>query len=412
MLCAWTPAHSGTGYGIYDARTLAMGGASVASANNSNAQFYNSALLAFNQEIEEKTQDARFLFPLLIPQVSESALDLEQVSRDDPLQEISLAIDDFNAMPDALTAQAVVNASAGLDAALAELDGEDLFSDVYIGMAISEPGKLQGAGFFLGTRLLAGGEFNVSSVDRELLAAYRESLTYIASSGADGVEHPELFDANGELVDPGNDFDSTATAIGVAITEAGVGMSHQTRLFGHSLATGISFKVMRIDTFEDVERVVDDRIDVEQNSETDATVNIDIGLAKSIGKHWRLGFAVKDVIPGDYETSLGTKVRLRPRPRFGAAFHSGYFQLGLDADLTENQTLGTERSTQEVAVGMEWNLSQFFRLRGGYRHDILGNRKGIISAGIGTVWNRIAVDAAYAQGGDSRSMALQFGLVF
>lgn len=405
-------AWAGTAFGIYDARTLAMGGVSTASANNDNAQFYNAALLAFNEEIEEKTQDGRFLFPLLVPQFSESAITLEAISRDDSANATSIAIDTFNATPDAVTAQSVVNTSASLDSYLADIEGENLFADVYVGFAVSEPGKLKGAGFFFGTRLLAGGQSSVSVEDRELLAAYQEGLTFIASDGAQGTSRPELFDASGSLIDPRDDFSSTVNAVGVAITEAGVAMSRQISLFGEPVAAGFSIKVQRIKTFEDVERVVDGRIDDEQNSQLDNNFNFDIGVVKELGERWRMALAVKDFIPYNYDTSLDTAIRLRPRARFGMAYATDRLRFGADVDLNENEPLGNEGATQEVAIGAEWAFDFPVSLRGGFRSDVRGNRDNIFSFGIGTVWNRLAVDLAYAAGDDTRSGAVQFGIVF
>ncbi|MCP4299036.1 MAG: hypothetical protein GY783_00500, partial [Gammaproteobacteria bacterium] len=63
-------------------------------------------------------------------------------------------------------------------------------------------------------------------------------------------------------------------------------------------------------------------------------------------------------------------------------------------------------------IGAEWAFESPLRLRAGYRHDIRGNRDGILSAGVGTRWKRLVVDFAYAQGGDSRAAALQFGIAF
>ena len=407
-----SPALAGTTYGIFDARTLAMGGVSVASANNDSAQFYNAALLAFNEEIEERTEDSRFLFPLLIPQVAKSIITIEELAQDDPAGAITRAVNDFNATPDALNAQAVLEVTAGLDASLAELDDDDLFADIYFGMAISEPGKLQGAGFFLGTRILAGGQSTVTGADRAILAAYQEGLTFVASNGGQGVAHPELFDANGALIDPGGNFDSSVTAAGAVITEAGVAMSGQFHLFGQPIAAGFSFKVLDIETFEDIERVVDDRLDVDQNTESEGTVNFDIGFVKQLGEYWRLGLAVKDLIPYNYDTSLGTTIRLRPRARFGVAYQKGRLQIAADADLTQSEPLGTERPTQEVAVGAEWTFESPFRLRAGYRYDIQSHRDGVASLGVGTLWRRLAVDLAYAEGNDAKAAALQFGIAF
>ena len=412
LLLATPTVNAGTTYGIYDARTLAMGGTSVASASNDNALFYNAALLAFNEEIEERTQDSRILLPIIAPQLSESAFDVEDISNQSLPDNVSRAVDAFNAGPDALTAQAVVDSAAGLDARVSDLDDEDLFGDIYVGLAISEPGKHQGAGFFLGTRLLGGGAPDITDADLALLDAYQEGLQFVASGGDQGAPHPELFDANGALIDPNDTFDSTVEATGVAIIEVGVAMSTQTQLFGHSVAAGVALKMQEVETFEDIERLVDDRIDTDRNEETEVNFNIDIGLAKDFGERWRVGLAVKDAIPYDYDTSLGTTIRLRPRPRLGAAYHVNRLQLALDIDLIGNEPLGNEAETQELAAGAEWAFGRALKLRGGYRMDLRGERDAVLSAGVGAVWKRLAMDVAYAQGSDVRAAALQFGLVF
>ena len=157
LIAVGSPVHAGHSYGIYDARTMAMGSVSVASANNDNGQFYNAALLAFNEEIEERTQDGRIMLPILVPELSDSAIDLEEISRDDVPLSVSDSVAAFNATMNVDTAQAVVATTGNLDAYLSDLDEEDLLADVYFGMGLTEPGKFQGAGFFLGGRLLGGG---------------------------------------------------------------------------------------------------------------------------------------------------------------------------------------------------------------------------------------------------------------
>nr|WHW29642.1 hypothetical protein [uncultured bacterium] len=405
-------AHAGPSYGIYDARTMAMGGASVASANNDNAQFYNAALLAFNEEIEEKTEDGRILLPLFVPEFSESVIDIEEISRDAVPESIASSVANYNRDPGADTARPVVDASQRLDSYLKRLDGKDLRADLYIGMGLSEPGKFQGAGFFAGARLLAGGNSSISDADRAVLAAYQQGLSFVASDGQEGEAHPELFDANGALLNPNSTFESSASAIGVAITEVGVAMSKQFQAFGGEIAAGISFKVLDVEAFEDTERIVDNRISVQQNDEPETHINLDIGIATRLGERWRLGVAVKDVIPHNYKTSLGTTVRLRPRPRIGISYQLSKLQFAMDVDAIESKPLGLEQATQEIAAGAEWILRDTIKLRAGYRYDLLGNRDGILATGIGTRWRRLVFDAAYAQGNDSRAAALQMGIAF
>ncbi len=412
LFAAASPAHAGHSYGIYDARTMAMGSASVASANNDNAQFYNAALLAFNEEIEERTQDGRILFPLIAPELSESAIDLEELSSDDVPRSVSDSVAAFNADMSAETAQAVVDTTSTLDAYLAGLDGEDLRADVYFGMGLTEPGKFQGAGFFLGGRLLGGGQSDITEADRAILAAYEEGLSYIASDGAVGQPRPELFDDNGNLIDPIDSLTSSASAVGVTIIEVGVAMSAQFELFGGPIAAGISFKALEVETFEDTQLIVDDRISVDRNRERDTHVNVDVGVVKELGDRWRVGLAVKDIVPHNYRTSLGTVVRLRPRGRIGASYQAGRMQIAADLDVARSEPVGTEQPTQEAALGAEWVFGPALKLRAGYRQDVLGNRDGIASIGIGTRWNRLVADLAYAESGDARAAALQFGMAF
>ena len=405
-------AFGGVAFGIYDARTLAMGGAAVASASNDNAYFYNAALLAFNDEIEERTRDSRVLLPILTPQLSRSAFDVEDIASEDLGADLSGAIDAYNNAPGSDAATDAASAATALRRAVAELDGDDLFGDIYVGLAVSEPGKRRGAGFFLGTRFVAGGRSNVDAQDLETLAAYEEGLRFLASGGSDGTARPELFDGNGALIDPVDGFESTAAASGLSITEVGVAIASNFTVRGVLLASGMSFKVLDVDTFEDTERLVDDRIDVSRNEESKVRVNVDLGLAKDISSRWRLGVAVKDAIPYDFETSLGNKIRLRPRPRAAVAYAVGRLQTSFDLDLIQHKPLANESATQDAALGFEWAALEQLKLRAGLRADLRGGREPVASAGFGLVFRRLAVDMAYAEGSDLRAAALQLGLVF
>jgi len=417
LILASVPAYAGVGYGVYDARTLGMGGTSVASASNANALFYNASLLAYNEEIEERTRDSRVLLPIIAPQLSRSTLNIERIASDALPADLGDAVAAFNDEANELTAQAVVDASLRLENRVRPLADEDVFGDVYLGLAISEPGKRQGAGFFLGLRALGAGAADITDTDLDLLAAYREGLRFVASNGVEGTPQPQLFAPGGALIDPNDDFESTVEATGLTVLEVGVAMSTQTEVRGHSLAAGIAFKMQDVRTFEDIERLVEDRLDIDRNQDDKVRFNVDLGLSTNVGERWRLGLAVKDAIPYDYETSLGTRLRMRPRSRLGAAYQRGRLQLAADVDLNVNEPLGAEAETQELATGVEWLLAGRsgageLRVRAGLRSDLRGNRDEILSLGAGVVWKRLAVDAAYAQGEDARALALQFGVVF
>ena len=412
LCCCAAIANASTTYGVFDARTMAMGGVAVASANNDNAQFYNSALLAFNDEIEERTRDARFWFPMLSPQFARAVIDAENIYSDDLYNALSRSVAEFNGAQDPTTARNVANVSADLRGSLQSIRDRELFVDAYAGVSLSEPGKFVGAGFFLGGRVLVSGTPTITSADLDLLNAYEEGLLFVASNGAEGQARPELFDANGALIDPQGNYDSSVAAAGLTIIEVGVASSHQIEIFGQKIAAGWTFKAINVRTFEDVQRFDNQRVDLSRSEERDSGINFDIGAVKDFGNGWRVGLAIKDIIPRDYATTAGTRIKLRPRPRVGVSYQRGDWQFAADADMVASQPLVGINGVQEVAVGAEWVVKPWLRLRSGYRHDLNGGRRGAISVGIGTLWKRFAADVAFLNGSQSLGMALQFGVAF
>jgi len=412
LCCASSIASASTTYGVFDARTMAMGGVAVASANNDNAHFYNSALLAFNEEIEERTEDSRIWFPMLSPQFARAVIDAENIYSDDLHGALTRSVAAFNDTPDQTTARNVANTSADLRGALQSISDEELFVDAYAGVSLTEPGKFVGAGFFLGGRVLASGLPTITSADLDLLNAYEEGLLFVASNGAEGQARPELFDANGALIDPQGSYSSSVAAAGVTIIEIGVASAHQVEFLGQKIAAGWTFKAVNVRTFEDLQRLDNDRVDFDRSEERDSAINFDLGAVKDFGNGWRVGVAIKDIIPHDYETTAGTRLKLRPRPRVGVSYQRGDWQFGADADLVTSQPLAGIDGVHEVAIGAEWVVKPWLRLRSGYRHDINGSRRGAVSVGVGTLWKRFAADVAYLDGSRSRGMALQFGMAF
>ena len=412
LCCCAAIANASTTYGIFDARTMAMGGAAVASSNNDNAQFYNSALLAFNEEVEERTRDARFWFPMLSPQFAKAVIDAENIYSDDLHNALTRSVAEFNGAQDQDTARNIANISAELRGSLQSIADRELFVDAYAGISLSEPGKFVGAGFFLGGRVLAIGTPSIANTDLELLNAYEEGLLFVASNGAEGQARPELFDANGTLISPQGSYDSFVAAAGLTIIEVGVASSHQIEIFGQKIAAGWTFKAINVSTFEDLQRLDNQRVNLSRSEERKSAINFDIGAVKDFGNGWRVAVAIKDIIPRDYRTTAGTRIKLRPRPRVGISYQRGDWQFGADADLVASQPLVRINGVQEVAVGAEWVVKPWLRLRSGYRHDFNGGRRGAISVGVGTLWKRFAADVAFLSGSRSRGMALQFGVAF
>lgn len=395
------------GFGIFDARTLSMGGASMAAHSSKHALFYNPALLAFNDEFEERNLDGRVHFPLLIAQVSQNLIDIEEFNGDNVDGQLSQAIATFNVAGTPAAATAVATASSRLRDSLADLAGEDLLADGYFGFAVSEPSRLEGGGVFVGLRVIGGGRTRVTPADLALVNEYVEGLNFIASGGAQGTAQPQLFDANGNLIDPNAAFDSSLNGRGAAIAEVGIAMSKMVTLRGKSIALGVTPKLMSVDTFDDTARVVDNRLGSGNNELTHASFNLDLGAAFDIGERYRVGIAVKDAIKREWLTGANTSVVLSPRARIGAAATFAGVSVALDIDLNRNDPIADEFPVQETSFGAEWDFRDWLKIRGGYRHDFQGNRDGIASAGVGFRLKRWYFDMSYAQGGDLKAGAFQ-----
>ncbi len=412
LVCAVLPSlGQATEFGIYDARGLAMAGASVASGDNTNALFYNPALLAFYEEFEEDTQDARFLFPVIAPQLSEASGALLETTSDDLDLALTGAIQLFNTDGSTQSAAQVASISASLAEALDGIGNQDLYTDVFVGLALSEPSKRQGGGFYLGSRIVGGGRATIDPADLALLDDYREGLEFIASNGTQGTAHPELFDGAGNLINPIGSLASSAEGRGALISELGVTFSNQFSWLSRPTALGGGAKVMRLDVFDEAEAIVQGDIGFSANRVSELHVNFDFGFAMQVTERFDLGLAVKDVLPKTVTTQSDVDVKFRARPRLGLAYQLPRLQLALDVDLDQTQPLGNEAEAQFVAFGLEWTVLPSVVIRGGSRQDVLGDRGGAWSTGLGLRWRRFLMDAAYVEG-DMRAAALQFGYAF
>ena len=396
------------GYGIFEARALAMGGTTAALANTDNALFYNPALLAFHNGDSDTSRDGSIYFPLITAQISDTVKDVADIEQDDPTANLTTAINAFNANQNADTAQAVADRARDLLDAIDPLDGEDVVADGFVGLSLTEPSDREGAGFYLGGRVLGGGRADISDSDKSLANDYIDALDFIASGGQRGAAHPELFNG-GTLIDPVDTLTSTAKVKGARIVEAGIALSKEYTLWGVPVAFGVTPKWMRVHTYEASQSIQGGDINSSTSDKVFNTGNLDLGVALEFAGHYRAGLAVKDVLEKQFETDFGNQVTLSAKPRLGLAYVSERLQLGMDMDLNRVEAVGDEASIQELSLGGEWLASRHFALRAGYRHDIKNERDDIASLGVGMHFGDVLIDVAYAQGGSSQGVSLQLG---
>ncbi len=397
------------GFGIFEPEAMALGGAAVAIASPGAAAFYNPALLAQHDYDEDYGRHGRLYFPSLTLRGSQTTEDLYQIDEDQLVDEISAAVDLFNANLDADSAQQVVAASRDLLSALNSIQGQPLYADAFAGLMISEPGRGQGGAFYIAGRSFGDGDLSgIDEQDLTLLQDYIDGLDFIASGGQSGVAHPELFDANG-LLDPSDQLVSTAAAAAAGGLELGVAMAHSFSIDGQSIAFGVTPKLMLLKTFDAELNVADNRIDTTRDEQWRRRLNADVGVAAKIGD-FNLALAVKDVFRHNLQTPQGQSIIIDPKPRIGVGYQGSRFKVGVDYDMAMIKPVATGLGSQDLAVGFEWWAHRQVALRFGYKEDLQGNHGTALSAGIGLSWWRMLMDFSYVESDDELATSIQFGV--
>ena len=420
-------------YGTYDARAMAMGGTGTAVGKPEQAAFYNPALLGFHNKDEDDSRDGRFYMPMISAQYSD-AIETAADSYDDDLEdELSQAVDLFNQGQTQAAAISVSDVATDLRDLLDDIGNQDLNLDGFVGMSVSEPSLYEGGALYIGARFLAVGATSVTDTDLALLDRYIEAMDSVAA-GADPVTiaatYPDIFDANGNLIDTTTNLTSSADVGALAIAEWGVALGKSWDLWDHKIALGVTPKLMRVDAFRDsvdFTTEADDTNDVEDSfSDTRTTYtsfNMDLGISAQLFDHYIVSFVGKDLFEKSFDTegdpdpvtgepTVGPPVTLSPRYRMGLAYVNSAFSLGIDYDLQESTPMTNELATQELAIGAEYILFNSLALRAGYKTDQGEGGASASSFGIGWRVSRFVVDIAYSSGDQSQAGALQLGWAF
>jgi hypothetical protein len=399
----------GSGYGIYDTRTLALGGTGVALGDINAGHFYNPALTAFHDGHEDRTRDGLHSLQLLLADLSSGARTAAEAIDEDLEGRLSNAIDALNDVPTAEAARAGISAARDLERAMRELRGENIQLDAHMGYSLSIPADREGGAFFLGSRLLAEGTSNVSDADFELLDDYVEALEFIESGGSVGQRHDELYDGNGRLIDPSERIESSATGAAALVTEIGVSAAWEVSIFGQPVSLGAAPKAVYLRVFNESWQVVNGEFESNGEQESDLYLNLDLGAVVTFAEKFRVGLAVKDLRRKTLYTPDGAAVFLEPRSRLGLAYVGDRWSLGLDADLAKSTGLRRVTPRQDVSLGVEYRVLDGFHLRAGYRHDLEGISGDQISTGLGWRLGRFALDLAYGSGSDTEGAGLHLG---
>ena len=401
-------------FGIFDPRSLALGGAGVAAASSENAVFYNPAILATYKEFKEKGNNEAFSFPTLSIRASRALETLAEQRDSNYTQDISNSIAAYNASPTAANARAVLNSINNLNDTLGKVANNVFMLDASASLVVGIPSKYQGGAFYVSHRGVGDGQLRVPATDTQQLGNYQQVLEHLAAGEPVPVDqYTNVYDGS-NLIDHSNDFTAEANARAAVISELGVSMSRQFDIMGSAFSFGITPKMVQVTSYDYHRSINNNRGDKTGTKDKDWRPNVDFGVLKMIGSQWRIGLVAKNLIERDYPVSTGQTVSFKPQWRMGVAYKMGDILYTVDMDLQRNAGVYPGNSAQYLLTGMEINHG-FLRYRLGYRDTLAHTgpkEDGVFSAGLGLNFKPVYLDVAYSENHQQRAAGLMLGFNF
>lgn len=421
LLCA-SGAALASPFGVYDARSVAMGGTGVSSASSGSAPYFNPALLSAARRKSATALEMKATVRAADPdKLADDVDNMEKAGND-----LDDAITAFNNSPagNNPTRQAasgqMATALGNFRNVFSSVSNKTLEAGAFASpLTLSVPGKDLGWAIFGAARAEAGGRLVFENSDNALLASYQAAAQQYATSGSN-LDLQTLVNTFGggtgcttncTLNDP--NFASHLDVRGVALQEIGISFSREFHGRSMNWSMGITPKYVKVATFDYSVKPDESEFDADTGRKDYKHFNVDIGIAKDLGSGWKAGLVGRNLVTKKLTTALGNTLELKPSYRAGLSHHTSWTAVALDVDLGENKSLtGFDKPTQFVALGIEFD-AWLLQFRAGYRHDLAGNYEGIPSVGVGLSLGFLAIDAAIARRGtDEVQGAVQLAFRF
>jgi hypothetical protein len=394
--------------GIYDPRSLAMGGVGVTTATARNASFFNPAALAATKEDEDFAFNLSVAARVNDPDKLEDDIDGLETSGN--LLDAEVA--KFTATGGATPANAATLGPAvgDFNNQLKNVNNKALDATIFGGVILAIPSKGFGVGLHGAGTADFGAKLNYQ--DGTFFGQLATDITdcgnnIVASCTTAENSLNGKKDANGDL-----QLDSKLEVRGVMVTEVGLALAHRFNDYG-GIDVGITPKSQKIKTFNQSISAQNAEIDFDKNSIETSTFNLDVGVTKTYGDSYKAGVVIKNLINKEYELANTTdKIKLERQIRLGVSHHTNWTVVGLDLDLVKNKGIqGFTQDTQFLALGAELDV-WLMQVRVGYRHDLAGNYDGMASAGVALNLFGLHVDVGAATNDKEKAASVQVGLNF
>ncbi|MFX2609594.1 conjugal transfer protein TraF [Enterobacter mori] len=345
-------------YNGFDARSTAMGGTGVASAHFAAAPLVNPALLA--------TSRAQDTISLIAPSIGAQVSDPANLI--DGFDDVKTA---WDTLENALGTGTEAEAAGRLGDIVSGLSGENAYANVGLAMVLAVPDDSLPIALSMNSWAKGNARALVSQSDLEYL---------------EGV-------ANGTIIPVKDDLDKlTSRAEGMAalVTEYGVSIAHPFTVGDMPMGVGITPKIQRIETWNYNVAINNyDSSDLRDGNWQQQTMsaNVDAGFFASPTPGWMVALSAQNLFENRVKTREVNGYQpafvIRPQVTAGTAWQTGPVTLGADIDLTPVSNFQYIDKNQYAAFGAEWRTADWVQLRAGYRLDMRGNDRRVVTGGVG-----------------------------
>ncbi|MCR5990026.1 conjugal transfer protein TraF [Enterobacter ludwigii] len=356
-LIAAIPYASATSNG-FDARSSAMGGVGVASAHFGAAPLTNPALLATSREQDK--------ISLIAPSIGAQASDPANLI--DGFDDVTTAWDNLE---NALGSGNEAEAAGKLADTVAGLAGEHANANLGLSMVLAVPDD----------------ELPVALSVNSWAKGHARAL--ISQSDLDYLDDV----AKGIIIPGKDDLDKlTSRAEGMAalVTEYGVTVAHPFTLGELPVGVGITPKIQRIETWNYNVAINNyDSSDLRDGNWQHQTMsaNIDAGFFASVTPEWMVALSAQNLFENKVKTreinGYQPAFIIRPELTAGTAWNNERVTLSADIDLTPVSNFQYVDKNQYAAFGAELRAADWVQLRAGYRLDMRGNDRRVVTGGVG-----------------------------
>jgi hypothetical protein len=367
----------------FDPRSLAMGGAGVATADMSNAAFHNPAMLASSAP----SQHIALEFPIYAMRV----IDPYDLQNDTGKLSINannftLAMNNFDASKTIANAHAASVALSEFNRSLVTINHKTMTGNGLIGTMLALPNSYFAVSLYVDARADIAGQFNYAPNDQITLNNLAKNL---AACNATPTGYAACMAA--VAATPGGKITGLQSQLlvrGIFAKDLGIAAAHHFEdVLG--LDVGVVPKITQFSSYDYTARAQSNsKISLSHGKQDFSMVNFDFGVAKSFHvdtSDIKVGLAMKNLLPQHFTTVLHNRIDISPQATLGASLVTNLTTTGIDLDVIPNKAMlvGLSKDSQYLRVGTEFDAWRWAQIRIGYRHDLKRNFPNLPSIGLG-----------------------------